>query len=54
MNNLMLILSYLLLRMKELQEKAKKKEIVSKHVKLICILNNIDAYITMHCAVSLI
>ena len=37
-----------------MQEKGKKGKNVSKHVKLICISNNIDAYITTHFAVSLI
>ena len=54
MNYIMLILSYLLLRMKEMQEKGKKGKNVSKHFKLICKTNDIDAYITTHCAVSLI
>ena len=40
--------------MKEMQKKGKKGKNVSKHVKLICISNNIGAYISKHCAISLI
>ena len=40
--------------MREMQKKGKKGKNVSKHVKLICISNNVGAYISKHCAISLI